>query len=174
MQTMEKDRLILSSNYEDNMIEAFVNKPTEPETILWYQNAFKKFNVNGIDTFAWHWSWWAFFGGFLFLLYRKAYLPALGLFLLQMVLAAIPIPFVSIISLILWVLTGGYSTYFVYKSYSDIKKKIEAVASTEDERIHLMRQLGGYNNWVIWLYGFFFLLTMLSIVTAVLLTMPTS
>ena len=26
MQSMEKDRLILSSNYEDNMIEAFVNK----------------------------------------------------------------------------------------------------------------------------------------------------
>jgi len=156
----------LSSNYEDNMVEAFVNKPTEPQIILWYQNAFKKFNINGIDSIAWHWSWWGLFGGFLFLLYRKAYLAAVALFMMQIVFTFIPIPFIS---LLLWILTGGFSTYFVYKAYSDMKGKIEVVEADEEGRIHLMRQLGGYNNWVIWIYGFFFLLTMLAIVVAVLL-----
>jgi len=166
MQTTKTNKEVLSSSYEDNMIEAFVNKPTEPQTILWYQNAFKKFNLNGIDSITWHWSWWGFFGGFLFLLYRKAYLAALGLFVIQIIFNFIPIPFISII---LMILTGGFATYFIYQAYSDIKNKIEVVASKEEERIHLMRQLGGYNNWVIWIYGFFFLLTMLGIVVAVLL-----
>jgi len=166
METTQIQEQPLSADYENNMIEAFVNKPTEPETILWYQNAFKKFNTNGVESIAWHWSWWGFFGGFLFLLYRKAYLAALGLFMLQIFFSFIPIPYIS---LVLWILTGGFSTYFVYKAYSDIKRKIEMVESDEEERIHLMRQLGGYNNWVIWIYGLFFLLTMLSIVAAVLL-----
>ena len=166
METAQAKEHFLSSNYEDNMIEAFVNKPTEPQAILWYQDAFKKFNTKGIDNIAWHWSWWGFFGGFLFLLYRKAYLAALVLFMMQIIFTFIPIPFIS---LLLWILTGGFSTYFVYKTYSDIKGKIEVVESDEEGRIHLMRQLGGYNNWVIWIYGFFFLLTMLAIVVAVLL-----
>ena len=48
-----------SKQYSNKMIESFIAKP---EKTLWYQNAFSKFNVNGVDAMKWHWSWWAFGG----------------------------------------------------------------------------------------------------------------
>ena len=132
-----------ASDYENRMIEAFVGKP---EKYKWYKNAFTKFNVNGIDTLKWHWSWWAFFGNMWFLLYRKAYLAALGLFILSV------IPYVG---LLLCILNGGYGTFFVYKAYRNKKSEIENTISSSDEktRIETMALVGGYNQWVIWLYG---------------------
>lgn len=158
-----------SSDYEDKMLKAFVQKPAEPSIEFWYKNAFSKFNVGGIDTLKWHWSWWAFFGGFLFLLYRKAYVPALALFVLQMVVVVIPVA-----PLILWILTGGFSTYFVYKTYQGTKNKIELMHSDENKRVELMYQLGGYNTWVLWVYGIFMSLVLLGLVAAVLIPAMTS
>ena len=66
-----------TDDYENKMVEAFVNKP---EVTLWYENAFRKYNVNGVEKLSWVWSWWAFFGGIFYLLYRKAYMPAFLLF----------------------------------------------------------------------------------------------
>ena len=52
-------------DYEYRMIEAFIGNP---KTALWYQNAFKEFNVNGVDRLNWKWNWGAFLFGFMFLL----------------------------------------------------------------------------------------------------------
>ena len=135
-----------SSEYEAKMLEAFVGKPESPEKGLWYAIAFNKYDVNGIDVMKWHWSWWAFMGGIFFLLYRKAYAAAGGLFLISLVSGIIP--FWG--GLIVWILTGGFSTYFVYKAYKTKKLEIEAAQSDEKQRIFMMEQLGGYNQWVIW------------------------
>ena len=105
-------------DYDYRMIEAFVDKE---EATLWYVNAFKKFNVNGIDSLKWNWSWWAFFGNIFYLLYRKSYLAAFILFILTFV--AVVVPFGS---LILWVLSGGFAPYVVYKTYQAKKKRINA------------------------------------------------
>ena len=40
-----------TDDYENRMIEAFVDKP---EKTSWYQNAFSKYRVNGIDRVAWN------------------------------------------------------------------------------------------------------------------------
>jgi hypothetical protein len=134
-----------SGDYEARMLEAFVGKPDQPEKGLWYATAFSKYNVNGVDVMKWAWSWWAFMGGIFFLLYRKAYAAAGGLFLISLVSGIIPFG-----GLIVWVLTGGFSTYFVYKVYKTKKLEIEAVQSDENQRIAMMQELGGYNQWVIW------------------------
>lgn len=132
------------SEYEAKMLEAFVAKPDRPEKGLWYANAFAKYDVNGVDTMRWNWSWWAFFGGIWFLIYRKAYAAAGGLFLI-----AIASSFIPFGGLVISILAGGYSTYFVYKTYKTKKLEIEAAEGDENRRIEMMQELGGYNQWVV-------------------------
>jgi len=137
-------------DYENAMIEAFINKP---EKTLWYQNAFSKFNINGIDSMKWVWSWWAFFGGWAFLLYRKQYIPALILFVLSLLTKIIPFG-----GLLLAVLAGGFSPYFIYKGYKKKKAEIEEMIEDPQKRIETMQAVGGYNQWVVWIYSIFILL----------------
>ena len=146
--------------YEQKMLEAFVGKE---DKFLWYQNAFSKFNINGVDAIKWHWSWWGLFGGFIFLLYRKAYLASLALFM-----ASITIGMFFPFSLIIAVLAGGYSTYFIYKAYKSQKQTIEAVIEDKEKRIETMKELGGYHQWVVWVYGIFTFVVMAVITTMVL------
>lgn len=130
-------------DYNSKMIEAFVNKP---EKTVWYQYAFSQYSVNGVEKMAWVWSWWAFFGSVFYLLYRKAYLSALVLFILSIVSSLIPFG-----GLIVWILTGGLAPYYVYKTYQSKKAEIEATVADEQKRIETMRAIGGYNDWAIWL-----------------------
>ncbi len=131
------------SDYETKMIEAFVDKD---EVNAWYQNAFAQYNVNGVAKMTWVWSWWAFFGGIFYLLYRKAYMYALGLFVLSLFSSLIPFG-----GLALWIFTGGLAPYFVYKTYLEKKERLETTISDEVNRIETMRALGGYNRWAVWL-----------------------
>jgi len=133
-----------NSDYNDKMIAAFIAKP---EKESWYRDSFSKFNINGVDTLKWNWSWWAFSGGFLYLLYRKQYIPSLLLFIVSVATGEIPLA-----SLILMILAGGYSTYFVYKGYKSKLLEIEASVNEEDKRIEAMQNVGGYNQWVVWVY----------------------
>ncbi len=131
------------NDYDEKMLEAFINKP---ESLAWYKSAFSRFNVNGIDKMAWAWSWWAFFGGIFYLLYRKAYLAALGLFAVSLLSFIVPFG-----GLIVWILTGGLAPYFVYKTYKVKRTEIEANITEEPKRVETMRAVGGVNNWAIWL-----------------------
>jgi len=151
----------LNSDYSNKMIEAFINKP---EVTLWYQLSFAKFNVHGVDTMKWNWSWWAFFTGFLFLLYRKQYIPSLILFIASTVLGFIP--FVGTIGSM--ILAGGYSTYFIYKGYKEKLLEIETAIEDEDERVKVMREVGGVHQWVVWVYGIFMAIMFLSIFSLLL------
>ena len=137
----------MEGKYSKDMIEAFVAKP---EKTFWYQNAFSKFNINGVDSMKWNWSWWAFFGGAGFLLYRKQYIPALILFVASIVLGFIPF-----VPLIISILAGGYSTYFVYKGYKTKLGEVEANIDDEVKRVDTMKQIGGYHSWVVWVYSIF-------------------
>ena len=130
-------------DYENKMIEAFVDKP---EVTAWYINAFKHCDSNGVEKISWVWSWWAFFGGIFYLLYRKAYVSALVLFAITILSSAIPLGGLAVL-----IATGGLAPYFVYKIYRSKKDEIEATIDDEQKRIETMRTLGGYNNWAIWL-----------------------
>ncbi|MDF1883557.1 DUF2628 domain-containing protein [Sulfurimonas sp. SAG-AH-194-C21] len=134
-----------SKEYTNAMIEAFIDTP---EKTLWYQMSFSKFNVNGVDNMAWNWSWWAFFSGFLFLLYRKAYIPAFILLFLSLSVGMIPF-----VGLLLMILSGGYSSYFIYKIYKTKLHETQNIVKDEQTQLDTMRQLGGFNQWVIWVYA---------------------
>jgi len=154
------------SDYEYRMLEAFIDKP---EKTQWYSDAFATYQYNGVDTMRWYWNWWAFGGGFLFLLYRKQYVPALGLFILSMVATIIPFG-----GLIVMILSGGYATYFVYQGYKEKKAEIEATIEDEEKRIETMRYVGGYHQWVIWVYIAVMGIVLLGIITAVLIPLVTA
>lgn len=124
------------------MIEAYIDKP---EVTQWYVNAFSRYSINGIDVTRWNWSWWAFFGGVFYLLYRKAYLPAIILFVLNLLVGVIPFG-----HLILWILTGGYAPYFVYKTYKEKLLEVDTVFNDRAKKIETLRVLGGTNVWALW------------------------
>ena len=155
---MEHNTSVDESKYENQMIEAFVNNP---EKTSWYLESFKKYQINGIDKMAWNWSWWAFFGGFFFLLYRKAYIAAIGLFLLSMILSSVPI-----VSFIVSIMAGGLSTYFVYKTYKDKKVEIENTIDDNQKRLDTMQVIGGVNTWVLWVAGILYGLIVIGVLAA--------
>ncbi|MEA2111786.1 MAG: DUF2628 domain-containing protein [Campylobacterota bacterium] len=150
-----------NSDYENKMIEAFIDKP---EKTFWYQNAFSKYSYNGVDAMQWHWSWWAFGGGFLFLLYRKQYMASLLLFIVSVMFSFLPFA-----GLVIMILSGGYGTFFVYKGYKKRKAEIEMTIESEEKRLETMRYVGGYHQWVVWVYMIFILFFMLGIASAIVI-----
>jgi len=153
----------MDKDYYNKMIEAFIDKPSKT---LWYQNAFEKFNLHGVSRPKWHWSWWAFGGGAAFLLYRKQYLAAFILFFVSISLGMIPF-----LSIIIMILAGGYSTYFIYKGFRKKLEEIEQNIEDEETRIETMRAVGGYHSWVVWVYGIlsalFFFVVIFAITTII-------
>ena len=133
-----------NSNYEAEMLEAFVGKPDEPDRGLWYANAFAKYEEKGAEKVSWLWSWWAFGGGIWFLLYRKAYAAAGTLLLLSIASNFIPLG-----GVVVWILSGGFSMYFVFKTYKTRKREIETAEHDENRRIEMMSTIGGYNQWAL-------------------------
>lgn len=134
---------MITDSYEDKMLMAFVQKEKK---FNWYKETFSKYNVNGIDRFAWRWSWWAFSCGYIYLIYRKAYLYALFYFALSIALSFTTSPAIAIFSIILTISSGGILPYFVYLKYKKDKEKIEKTIEDEDVRIETMREIGGTNK----------------------------
>ena len=147
----------MNDEYSAKMLKAFIGK--EDKT-LWYQLSFSKYTINTIPIIRWNWSWWAFFGGFLFLLYRKQYLPSAVLFFLTVTIGMLPF-----MGFILAILAGGYATYFIYKGYNTKLLEIESHIENEDTRIETMEQLGGTHQWVVWVYAFFVSLVLFGLVS---------
>jgi hypothetical protein len=79
------------------------------EKLDYYLAAYQKMNQSGVFGFKWYWSWWAFFGVWAFMLYRKAYIPALVTFVVSMIIGMIPLGF-----LFMMVATGGVVTFYSF------------------------------------------------------------
>jgi len=135
----------VSTAYDDRLLEAFVQKP---EKMAWYSAGLAKMTQSGFFSFKWHWSWWAFFFGLAYLLYRKAYLPALVVFLIS-----IPVAFIPFGGIVMMIVVGGVAPYYVMKRYVSLKTVIEAAHEDEESRVQAMRNEGGFNTWVIWVLG---------------------
>ena len=127
---------------ESQAIEAYIDKEQSQE---FYKEGFEKYSATGIDQFQWHWSWWAMFGGVFYLLYRKLYMEALVYFILFAVIGMIPM-----VSLLMWVASGGILPYFVYKRYKKTLAQVEENIGSTDEQFSALQTVGGVNEWAIW------------------------
>ena len=81
------------------------------------------------------------------MIYRKAYAAAGGLFLISIVASFIPFS-----GIVISILAGGFSSYFVYRIYKTKKLEIEAANMDESQRIEMMKVVGGYNAWAAWVF----------------------
>jgi len=135
-------------DYEDKMLFAFVNKP---EKFFWYKKTFAKFSINNVDKVSWAWSWWAFFFGWIFLLYRKSYKYALFIFLIHAVLDSLGsfTNSTGIAQLLFNIACGGLLPYLLFIKFKEDKERIEKVITNEQERIDTMAKIAGKNDWVI-------------------------
>ncbi len=132
---------ILSNIQSDGQRSATMNR--EYDTFIGnnadkYLPKFKKFNINGIDSFSVTWHWPAFFVPFYWMLYRKLYLWALLVFVLS------AIPFVNFILMIVFGFTGNY----IY--YKHAKKKLLEISlppsfTDIQKAVNIARQ-GGTNS----------------------------
>ena len=135
------------------------------EKISLYERGVILNTINDTAVFRTTWSWWGFFAGWAFFLYRKMYLQAALFFIASVVATAIPFLGIAV------AIISGMSAYFFYtkKLHKDLEiagyksKDFNEVKST-------LEKLGGYNKWVIYLaiafYGFFILLFLVSAIIA--------
>lgn len=124
---------------EDKMFYNYIGTPDKTQ---WYDNVFKKYEDN-LGGFAWDWSWWAFFGGPFFLLYRKCYLEAFIYFLIGMFLGGF--------GLVISVISGFLSPYLIYKRYKRTIEKINRLSCIEEDQLRMAKEEGGVNKWAIWI-----------------------
>ena len=144
-----------SESYENKMLAAYIGKP---DKVLWYQNAFSSYNLNGMDKFTLNWSWWAFFGGWIFLLYRKAYLAALVFFVLELpslLYFYSSSDYSIVLYSVLWlapaIASGGTGAFLVYTNYKKAKSRIEERIKDNQTRYETMKEIGGVHYFALWL-----------------------
>ncbi|MFC1840836.1 DUF2628 domain-containing protein [Thermodesulfobacteriota bacterium] len=155
----------MPNNADKNVIEnGFINfKINNP---LKYLKQFKKFNVDGADTFKITWNWAAFIFGFLWFLYRKLYYWAFIVFISGIAFLYIGSRMFYVILFFLtndqmgssewgvycalitikavWGITGNYIYYkHLKKKFVDAKKKQQSRPS------RALNKIGGVNKWVI-------------------------
>jgi hypothetical protein len=105
-----------------------------------YLRRFRKFNVDGVDKFAWTWHWPAFFFGFWWIWYRKLYVWALiGFFLVF-------IPYWIFVSSLVY---GSIANYVYYKHAKKkiIKYKTAKAPVDPNKAAIALRKKGGVSRW---------------------------
>ena len=119
-------------------LDAFEAYIGTPEKFEWYKKVFESYNVNGIEKFSWNWSWWSFFFAPIHLIYRKCYIEALIIWLIQVFL--IPTGFIS---LVFYIGTAVISPLLIYRRYKRTLDKVEYSIDDEATKIDTIRKLGG-------------------------------
>ncbi|NME35093.1 MULTISPECIES: DUF2628 domain-containing protein [Fusobacterium] len=122
-----------------DILEAYIGTP---DKFQWYEKAFDKYDVNGIEKIAWNWSWYAFFSTPIYLLYRKCYIEGIILWSLQLFTNL----FVGGVGFILSIILAGIAPMFVFKRYKRIVKQIQEAEDNPNLRIEMARDLGGVNK----------------------------
>lgn len=123
-----------------DILEAYIGTPDKFE---WYKKVFSSYDVNGIEKFSFNWSWWGFLGGPAYLAYRKCYLMAVGVWLVQILLS-----YFFTAGILFNVVFGFLCPWLIYKKY---RKTIAEIENTENDfsiQVEMARELGGVNTLV--------------------------
>lgn len=126
----------------DVLLEAHLQKP---EKVAVYKPRVEANMVNGVAVFKATWSWWAFFATWAYFLYRKMYIEAGVLFILNVISSFIPGFF-----FIIMIFSGVSAFYFYTKKFLRDLQIAEYGSRPIDEVCEKLKVLGGYNSWVVW------------------------
>lgn len=142
MHIEQKDMEILLESHIQKPEKVFVYKPNVEANI-----------VNNEVVFKPTWSWWAFFGGWAFFLYRKMYLMAAVFFLMGFVVAMIPLG-----NILLSIVSGVSGFYFYTKKFKEDLQIAQYEQRPIEEVKQTMHYLGGYHSWVVVVAVIYYLL----------------
>lgn len=118
-----------------DILEAYIGTPDKFE---WYKKVFESYDVNGIEKFSFNWSWWGFFFAPIYLVYRKCYLEALVVWIIQ--LFFVP---TGVLGLAFTVALGVITPWLIYKRYRRTLDKVEFSDNDKATKIDTIRKLGG-------------------------------
>ena len=121
-----------------DIFEAYIGTPDKFE---WYKKVFASYDVNGVEKFSWNWSWWSFFFAPIHLAYRKCYLEALVVWLIQFFFAP-----TGILGVAFAVGLGVVTPWLIYKRYRRTVDKVEFSGNDEATQIEMVRKLGGVDK----------------------------
>jgi len=131
-----------------------------------YLPKFKKFNVDGVDQFAWTWHWPAFFFGLWWLLYRKLYVWALissywffipfwlavsssfSVVIGKILFLFLFIPFCFFVSSLLYGAIANY-VYYEHAKKKIIKSKTTYARVDPRATAIALRKIGGVSRWIL-------------------------
>jgi hypothetical protein len=123
----------------EKYIEAYIGKDkTSEKSLNWYKDSFHRGDIS--DGLSWKWSWWAFFGNWLYLLYRKCYKEGIIYFIIINIIGKsvgyfLPELTKSISggSLFIGILSGGLLHNIIYRRYRNTKKSLEEKFELEED-----------------------------------------
>ena len=153
----------IKENELNELLEAHLQKA---DKVNIYAPRVKANMVNGVPVFKATWSWWAFLGGWAFFLYRKIYLVAVAFLLASIVGGVFPL-----LMVLTFIIAGVSGFYFYTKKFSADLEIAGYGKKPLNEVKEKLKELGGYNSWVIWvvsilnillLIGIFYLATITS------------
>lgn len=131
-------------NFDHKLLETFIAKP---EKVAFYEDAFQVFENKSK---LWKWSWWAFFGGILFLIHRKIYGIALAIIVISIILSLTQEihPAIKVIALIFtwstWIAIGGFGIKLVHSKFLHLKKIIPLYTSNQNDQFKEMTIKGEF------------------------------
>lgn len=148
---------------KEGLIEAYIGvEKTSKKSLDWYKDSFKKSELSG--GLSWKWSWWAFFGNWLFLLYRKCYLEGISYFVLINIIGKAISKFepsldkyVGAAFIFLGLLSGGLLHNLLYRRYIKIRRNLELKFKSQKKVEEELKKAGG-GDWravIIGVIGYF-------------------
>jgi hypothetical protein len=109
---------------------------------VFYMKAFNKYCVNGIDKFAFNFSWGGLIFGILNMLHRKLYIEVLVAFLVCGVLSIMQLWYVNILTALTFAIINPF---LVYKRYKRILNQCAAKKMNMQQKKESLSALGGTN-----------------------------
>ena len=119
------------------LIEVFIGDENEIAATF-YKKAFGKYSINGIEKFAFCFSWGGFIFGAFNLIHRKLYLEGIIWLVVSAILGISSGGFLSIIS---WILGAFLNPFLIYKRYKKILRQSDMSKMSIDQKIETLREM---------------------------------
>ena len=135
------------SEQEDIYLSSYISPDgTNQKAIMYYQKLFGKYTVNGVRHFTFNWSWSGFFLSWIYLAYRKAYVEAVIIGVIQLVF---DLSTLGIGIIIQAVVMAFLSPYLLFRRYKKHENKMNNAIKETSEKIDYLKQVGGTNKKII-------------------------
>jgi hypothetical protein len=119
------------------LIEAFIG---QNGNTAFYKKAFGKYSINGMERFAFCFSWGGFVFGAINLFYRKLYLEGVIWLIASAVLAGISS---GLLAIIVFFAGAFVNPFLVYKKFRKILRQCNDQKMTLDQKVETLRSMGG-------------------------------